>query len=475
MRTTPPSASAASVRVVRFGPDATGLQRPEREASRAPSLFALAVGAVIITLALTFSLVLAEPLLAGTVSSSVRINAKDFGAVGDGVRDDADAVRAACLAAARAGGGKVYLPPGTYRFLSVAPPSDGVEGGQLPATTFNVEIPSGVSVVGAGIAKTTVIAARSDAHPFGADHHDHVGLSHLSITAAAGASNVDGAKFMQCDRVSIHHVQAKRLYIGLALYSCSNSTISKSSAEDCSAFGFCSGEADVLGYSGRTQNVVIADCRGRGSYINFRVRGTMKSVSAPYTLRPDAPLRNRGTTLFACLSSNADEAGYHLSYAEDAFVSFCKDDKTNWQGIVATGVVDSMFVACTPKVTQVSQSAPPSGYGPCSGNRTAPRLGRPVCPTAIRRGTTFKVSGVLKPRFPAGGTVVRVRVYRYGGERWKLVGSRAARNSDYFGFSRYVARVAIPRRGKYRFEAATETTTFWQSRTSGYSEALTVE
>jgi hypothetical protein len=425
-------------------------------------------------LGLMYSLVTPASALGGTASSSPRINAKDFGAVGDGVVDDADAIRDACAAAARAGGGEVYLPAGTYRLSSLAPPSTGVEGGHLPATSFNVEIPSHVSIVGAGVSETTVIGTRSDAHPFGADHHNDVGLSRLSITAAAGASSVDGAKFMQCDRVTVQSVTARKLYIGLALYSCSNSTIKNSSAEDCSGFGFCSGEADVLGYSGRTRNVVISGCRGEGSYINFRVRGTMKSVSAPYELRPDAPLRNRGTTLFDCVSSSADEAGYHLSYAEDTMMSFCKDDKSNWQAMVATGVVDSMFVACTPKVTQVSQSAPPSGYGPCTGNRTAPWLGRPASPSTALRGKAFRVSGVLKPRFPVGNKVVKVRVSRFVGGKWKLCGSYAAANTHSSGFSKYAAKVRITTRGVYRFVAATQRTTAWQRRASAPSQTLIV-
>lgn len=41
-------------------------------------------------------------------------NVKDFGAVGDGATDDAVAVQAAIDAAAEAGGGTVWFPPGEY-------------------------------------------------------------------------------------------------------------------------------------------------------------------------------------------------------------------------------------------------------------------------------------------------------------------------------------------------------------------------
>lgn len=43
---------------------------------------------------------------------------KDFGATGDGTTNDTAAIQAAINAAATAGGGQVYLPPGTYRLNS---------------------------------------------------------------------------------------------------------------------------------------------------------------------------------------------------------------------------------------------------------------------------------------------------------------------------------------------------------------------
>ena len=47
-------------------------------------------------------------------------NVEDFGAVGDGDTDDTAALHAAIDAAAAAGGGEVYLPPGTYALMAEA-------------------------------------------------------------------------------------------------------------------------------------------------------------------------------------------------------------------------------------------------------------------------------------------------------------------------------------------------------------------
>src|SRR5262245_10469294 len=46
------------------------------------------------------------------------LNVRDFGAVGNGIADDAPAFHAALNAAIAAFGGVVYFPPGTYRMAS---------------------------------------------------------------------------------------------------------------------------------------------------------------------------------------------------------------------------------------------------------------------------------------------------------------------------------------------------------------------
>jgi hypothetical protein len=76
---------------------------------------------------LASALVRAEPASALT-SSSFLYNVKDapYLAVGDGVADDTTAINNALAAAGTAGGGIVYLPPGTYKITNVLNVPGGV-------------------------------------------------------------------------------------------------------------------------------------------------------------------------------------------------------------------------------------------------------------------------------------------------------------------------------------------------------------
>ena len=52
-------------------------------------------------------------------------NVKDFGATGNGVTNDTQAIQAAVDAAHAAGGGSVYIPSGTYIVTGGSSPADG--------------------------------------------------------------------------------------------------------------------------------------------------------------------------------------------------------------------------------------------------------------------------------------------------------------------------------------------------------------
>lgn len=95
-----------------------------------------------------------DPAGTGAVSLTVQaklrqiVNVKDFGAVGDGVADDAAAIDNAVSAASDAGGGTVYIPEGTYLL------------GTLSAKTGSYQCfitpKDNVSIVGDGVGATTL-------------------------------------------------------------------------------------------------------------------------------------------------------------------------------------------------------------------------------------------------------------------------------------------------------------------------------
>lgn len=103
-----------------------------------------------------------------------------------------------------------------------------------------------------------------------------------------------------------------------------------------------------------------------------------------------------------------------------------------------------------------------------------PVLGTPVCPASVRHGTTFKVYGALRPHFAAGAKTVKVKAYRYARGKWTLYKTFAAVNADYGTYTRYRAKPAITRTGKYRFKAFTAATAQWVAATSRSSTTLTV-
>jgi len=75
--------------------------------------------------------------------SGAPANVKDFGAVGDGVADDAPAIQAAIDALILQGGGDLLFPPGTYRLVTTV--SDGTVSAH-----FNLKDADGINFLGYG-------------------------------------------------------------------------------------------------------------------------------------------------------------------------------------------------------------------------------------------------------------------------------------------------------------------------------------
>lgn len=83
------------------------------------------------------------------------LNVKDFGALGDNVNDDTAEIQAAINTAFAAGGGTVYVPPGTYKLSASTEPDVLYNSGvQYAANTVALIVRKGVTVIGAGVGRS---------------------------------------------------------------------------------------------------------------------------------------------------------------------------------------------------------------------------------------------------------------------------------------------------------------------------------
>lgn len=119
-----------------------------------------------------------------TVASKLgeAISVKDFGATGDGVADDTAEIQAALTAAGAAGGGDVYLPPGTYAVSGTLLIGNGAAG---VASTYN-----GVRLVGAGSAMLDSTRSPTTIKWVGATNYDGGVVKIAGRTTGCGVQGV---------------------------------------------------------------------------------------------------------------------------------------------------------------------------------------------------------------------------------------------------------------------------------------------
>lgn len=113
----------------------------------------------------------------GTWTNLNVFNVKVYGAKGNGVTDDAPAMRAAVAAAKAAGGGTVYIPPGAYVLSSVCGTKVFFGSGDAA-----IELPSNVTLCGAG-SGTIITMSPSQLNPV------------CAFISTAGATNVEVCHF----------------------------------------------------------------------------------------------------------------------------------------------------------------------------------------------------------------------------------------------------------------------------------------
>lgn len=264
--------------------------------------------------------------------------------------DDRAAIQAAVDSLAAAGGGVVQLTEGTY-LLSAGVTVNADCGA-------NVDIKSGVSIVGAGTDKTVIRPTVNGRHPFAASQQSGVGVRDLSIVGAGGSAMQDGVKFYCCDEVTVARVDASGLYIGLALYGCRRSTVTACHVHDC-RMGIVPAESRLGMQS--TADVVVRDCTVLAcSEYGFRPSGYAACDGGEVVSRVS------GVTIIDC-TADACACGLLARYATALNVVRFKATSYGWGGIFLNGVTDSTFSACEPAPYISTSAEDVADYGASSG------------------------------------------------------------------------------------------------------------
>ena len=102
-------------------------------------------------------------------------------------------------------------------------------------------------------------------------------------------------------------------------------------------------------------------------------------------------------------------------------------------------------------------------------------VGKPACPRSVKAGKKFTVSGSLKPRFPKGAKTVTVKAQRYTNGKWRPYKSYRATNAVSGEYTKYLVRLKITKKGKYRFYGTTVATSTLAAGKSAYSRTLKVK
>lgn len=144
---------------------------------------------------------------------------RDYGAVGNGTTDDRPSIQAAIDAAAAAGGGTVYVPPGTYLLTRAGASSQGC-----------IRVPSSISLIGAGIGNTTLLSGDAGATDITGvvrtvSGGTNFGITIENLTINAASADQTGAGSVTClyiggafdENVNIRNVLFFDAYSGTSL------------------------------------------------------------------------------------------------------------------------------------------------------------------------------------------------------------------------------------------------------------------
>ena len=120
-----------------------------------------------------------------------------------------------------------------------------------------------------------------------------------------------------------------------------------------------------------------------------------------------------------------------------------------WTGVPVTAVPKASLVNGLGVTTPTPQ--PAHYWSPTPLPK--PTLSAPRAPSVVVAGAPFAVTGTLSPAHPAGAHSVEILCYRAAGSAWVLEKTIPATNEDAAGATRYVARVALGKAGRWRLRA----------------------
>lgn len=160
-------------------------------------------------------------------------NVKNYGAVGDGVTDDLIGIQAALTACGAAGGGTVYMPPGTYYVTNV------------------LLVPANTVLCGAGMDATTIL------NPAGALAGKSVGAD--SIFATVGLVGVAGSGVRD---LCIDHSTNATTANGIQLGSATGTLTTNCFVDSVRVKGYASHQYLIWNYRGQNNTISNNVCDG---------------------------------------------------------------------------------------------------------------------------------------------------------------------------------------------------------------------
>jgi len=150
--------------------------------------------------------------------SEVQLSVKDFGAVGNGIADDTVAIQATITSVRTAGGGTVYIPPGTYKITST-----------LTLST------NSVIIAGAGIGTSIISNAGTGAVITLSNGTYRAAIRDLQISggsSAGSAISVAGGTATYLERIYIDGIAKAVSGAGGTIYMYSSTLIGTTTAVD---------------------------------------------------------------------------------------------------------------------------------------------------------------------------------------------------------------------------------------------------